>query len=114
MSRLSFGDRVVSALVGAVLGAVVGLLLAWLLGVYSHTLGAARQELDVLRFVGKVSASFAIIGAFAGPSVGTALGNMLNLIYQVERGSQNPEVPTWLAVVILGAVALGVWWFLGR
>ncbi len=112
MSKLTLGDRAVSAAVGAVLGALVGLLLAWLLGVYSQALGPAHQQVDVLRLVGKVSASFAIIGAIAGPSVGTALGDTLTFIYQFERGSENPEVPAWLVVAVLGAVVLGVWWFL--
>lgn len=113
MSRLAIGDRIASAVVGAVVGAIVGLALAWLLGVYSNTLGPSSLEFGLAKFVAKVSVTFALLGLVLGPSVGTLLGNVIRAVFAFEN-PEVPQLPAWLIVALLIVFAAGVWWFLGR
>ncbi len=54
MARLTIGDRVAAMFVGAVIGAIIGAAIAWLLGVYSNTLGPSMISLSF----GKVIAAW--------------------------------------------------------
>lgn len=94
-------------------GGIVGLALAWLLGVYSNTLGPSRVTFGVPGFVLKVSVTFALVGLLLGPHVGTVLGNVIRLIFAFESLEQREiHAPAWLVVVVLGTVVFGVWWVL--
>lgn len=115
MSRVAIGDRVASAFVGAVVGALVGFALAWLLGVYSNTLGPSQVVFGIPRFVLKVSATFALVGLFIGPHVGTVLGNVITSIFAFESlEHRDSHLPGWLVIVVLGLVLFGTWWFLHK
>jgi len=114
MSRITIGDRIASAFVGAVVGVLIGLVLAWLLGVYSNTLGPSQLVFGVPSFVLKVSATFALLGLVLGPHVGTLLGNVISLIFAFETFERRDDVelPRWFVLVALGLVIFGVWWLL--
>jgi ABC-type uncharacterized transport system permease subunit len=114
MSRITLADRIASAFVGAVVGVLVGLVLAWLLGVYSNTLGPSQLVFGVPSFVLKVSATFALLGLVLGSHVGTLLGNVISLIFAFEtlERRDDVELPRWFVLVVLGLVILGVWWFM--
>ena len=110
MPRLSFSERLASAAFGLCIGALIGVVLAWLLGVYSHTLGPATSDFSVFKLVSLTSLFFGVIGLLFGTSVGSALGTTIALILETERQSSNPELPRWLVVSVLALVVAAVWW----
>ena len=113
MSRLTLGDRISAAAVGAIFGAIVGLALAWLLGVYSNTLGPSEVKLTFMVWVLWSSAAFAFVGLLFGPVVGTVLGAVITAIFEFEN-PRNTELPSWLLFPLLLAVCFGVWWWLSK
>ena len=113
MARLTLGDRISAAAVGTVFGAAIGLAAAWLVGVYSSTLGASVATVDFKAWVGLSAAGFALVGLLFGPFVGTLLGNVISGMFELERASASSElgIPTWLTVVLCLGLAGGlVWW----
>ncbi len=113
MSRLTLGDRVLAGAVGAVIGAIIGLVLAWLLGVYSNTLGSSEVHLNFIGWVFWSGAVFAAIGLLFGPAVGTVFGAVITAIFEFEN-PRNTELPSWLLVPLFLALAFGVWWWLSK
>ncbi len=115
MNKITLGERVASAVVGAMLGAVVGGILVWLFGVYSQNMGQGRIKPDAARWIMGCSAAFAFVGLVIGSHVGTALGIVFSAIHETERqGSNDVVVPTWLAVVLMVAVVMGVGWWVSH
>lgn len=109
--NITFGERVASAAFGALFGAIIGAALVWLLGVYSQTLGPSRRVLDGSDWILGTSAVFALLGFLLGSHVGTVVGGVISGLIEFERQDRNPEVPTWLVVVVLvGAAVATVWW----
>jgi len=113
MSRITLSERIASGFVGLFIGAVIGAALAWLLGVYSHTLGTARISVSALNFVLGTALIFCAAGVLFGSYVGTLLGSTVALLFEVERQDRNPEVPRWLVLLLLFSVVGGVWWYFG-
>jgi hypothetical protein len=108
MPRLTTGDRASAAAVGLFLGAIIGFALAWLVGVYSNTLGPAGAAVDFQLWVGFGALGFGVVGLLFGPFVGTLLGLTISDIFKFERVEDH--APTWLLVLVLLAVVAGVWW----
>ncbi|MEO8153880.1 MAG: hypothetical protein ABI605_12475 [Rhizobacter sp.] len=108
MARLTIGDRLSAGAVGLFFGAIIGVALAWLIGVYSNTLGPSSLSIDFKHWVGFCAVGFAAVGLFLGPFVGTLLGSVISGIFQFEQ-AEDPT-PIWLLVLILSAVVAAVWW----
>jgi hypothetical protein len=108
MQRLTLGDRLSAAAVGLFFGAIIGFALAWLIGVYSNTLGPSSTPVDLKHWVGYCAVGFGAVGLIFGPFVGTLLGSVISGIYRFERAEE--EAPAWLPVFILLAVVAAVWW----
>ena len=106
---ITIGERIAAAFFGAVFGALIGLILVWLFGVYSQSMGPGRFVPDAVRWVAASSGFFALIGLIVGSHVGTALGWALSAIFEAERERNDFEVPTWLAIALVVAVAYGVY-----
>lgn len=103
--RLTLSDRMVAAAVGVVIGAAVGAVVAWLVGVYSNTLGVAAAPVSFPAWVGACAGFFGAIGLLFGPSVGTLLGHVIRAIFEFERF----EPPVWLVLLLLAVAALFFW-----
>lgn len=105
-------ERLAAALVGAVFGAIVGLASAWLVGVYSQSLGPTQLTVSFAKFALGGAALFGGIGVVFGVSVGTLLGTAIACLFAFERGPEDEHVPVWLVWLLLfGAAGFG-WWFL--
>ena len=92
---------------------MIGFAVAWLLGVYSNTLGPGQIPVSIADWVIGGAAIFGCVGAALGSSVGTLLGNVIAALFAFERG-ESADVPRWLvAVVIAGAVLFGIWFASG-
>lgn len=102
---LTLSDRAVAAAVGAVIGAAVGAVVAWLVGVYSNTLGAAAAPVNFPAWVGGCAGFFGAMGLLFGPGVGTVLGHVIRAIFEFERF----EPPVWLVLLLLVVAALFFW-----
>lgn len=111
MTSLTIGDRVSAAAVGAVFGAIVGFALAWILGVYSNTLGPGIAQVTFTHWVTGCAIGFSLVGLVFGPYVGTLLGSVINGIFEFE--SADKHAPIWLIVVVLLVIIIGVWWSAG-
>jgi LytS/YehU family sensor histidine kinase len=112
MPRLTLGDRLSAAAVGLFFGAIVGFALAWIAGVYSNRLGASEISVNFKHWVGYCALGFGAVGLAFGPFVGSFLGSVISGVFQFEQVEHsNPEIPTWLVVVLLGCVVAGVWSF---
>jgi hypothetical protein len=112
MSRPSLGDRLVSGIVSAIFGAFVGCALAWLFGVYSNTLGAARAAIDFKQWALSSATAFGLIGLLLGSHAGTVVGAVISGIFKLEGAQERSS--TWFAVVALAAAAFAVWLWLPR
>lgn len=108
MARLTVGDRLAAAAVGAFFGAIVGFALAWMLGVYSRTLGPSHLPVDLARWIGLSALGFAAVGLVLGPFVGTLLGLVFRGLYEFERIED--RAPAGRVVVVLLLVVGAVWW----
>ena len=105
----SLSERVVSALLAGVFGAVLGAVLAWLLGIYSNTLGPAFMEVSFAQWVGGGAVVFAVLGAVFGTAMGGFIGDCISAIVAFERldGDRNPW---WIILaLIVGVVIFLVW-----
>lgn len=108
MTRLTIGDRLSAAAVGLFFGGIIGFALAWLVGIYSNTLGPSSTPVDFKRWVGLCGIGFGMVGLIFGPFVGTLLGSVISGIYKFEQAEDH--APTWLLVLLLLAVVAVVWW----
>jgi cytosine/uracil/thiamine/allantoin permease len=111
MAKLTLSDRIASAFVGAVVGAVIGSFVAWMVGVYSNSLGPSHISVSFGKVVLAVASFFALLGLIIGPKVGTVMGNTIAAVFEFES-PRNQDVSTLLGVLVLAAVAIGVWWLL--
>jgi predicted lysophospholipase L1 biosynthesis ABC-type transport system permease subunit len=111
VAKLSLGDRIACAFVGGVFGALLGATAAWIFGVYSQTLGPSRVSVNFGKVTLAVASFFAFFGLVIGPKVGTIIGNSISEIFEFENPRDSDAV-TWLAVIALTCVAIGVWWSL--
>ena len=107
MPRLTIGDRLSAAAVGLFFGGIIGFALAWLIGVYSNTLGPSGTAVDFKHWVGFCAIGFGIVGLIFGPFVGTLLGSVISGIFKFEQTEDS--TPTWLLVLILLVVVAAVW-----
>lgn len=109
MAQPDLSERVAAGFVGVVFGAVIGIALAWLLGVYSTSLGPGQVAVSVWRFAIASAAFFGVIGVLFGSAVGTLLGNVIAGLFAFESAHED-HIPTWLVVcVLVGAVAVALW-----
>ena len=108
MLRLTIGDRLSAAAVGLFFGAIIGFALAWLIGVYSNTLGPSNTPVDFKHWVGLCAIGFGIVGLMLGPFVGTLLGSAISGIFKFEQAEES--IPTRLLVNILLVVVAAVRW----
>ena len=100
----SLSERVASAFFGAIIGGIVGCVLAWLLGVYSNTLGPSSISLSFSHWVVGSSIIFALLGFVLGRSIGSLLGDVINGIYVFERGDDGTSSWwVWLLVLLVAA-----------
>jgi hypothetical protein len=105
----TLSERAAAALVGAVVGALLGSVLAWLLGVYSNTLGPGQVAVSFPKWAVGGAAVFGGLGALFGSSVGTLLGAVIAGISSLE-GSEERHIPWWAIVpVMLGVACLVLW-----
>ena len=111
MAQPDLSERVAAGFVGVVFDAVIGIALAWLLGVYSSSLGPGQVTVSVWRFAFASAAFFGAIGVLFGSAVGTLLGNVIAGLFALESAHDDHfHVPTWLVVcVLVGAVAVALW-----
>ena len=109
MAKLTLGDRVSASAVGLFFGAIIGFVLAWLLGVYSSTLGPSSTPVDFKHWVGFCALGFGVVGLLFGPFVGSLLGSVISGMFRFE-GADEEEAPAWLLVLVLCAVVAAVWW----
>ena len=108
MTSLTTSDRISAAAVGAVFGAMVGFALAWIIGIYSNTLGSGFAEVSFKHWATGCAIGFGVVGLVFGPYVGTLLGSVISGIFEFE--SADKHVPTWPIVLALLAIIAGVWW----
>lgn len=106
MAKPNFSERVVAAVLGSVFGAVIGLVLAWLVGVYSNTLGPGQVNVSLTRWVASSAVVFGVLGAVLGSAAGTVVGNVIAAIFAFER-LENEPTPWWFVLLCL-AVAMGL------
>ena len=110
--RVTLGERFVSAVLGVVFGALVGLALVWLLGVYSHRMGATRGVEGLKELVGSTALVFGVLGFALGSHAGTWLGEFINALFAAEgaydRNPPTTHLPTWLVVAVLIVVVAAV------
>ena len=111
MSNLTAADRISAAVVGSVFGAIVGFALAWIIGVYSNTLGPGIASVSFRHWITGCAIGFGVVGLLFGPYVGTLLGSVIRGIFEFE--SADKYVPTWIIVLVLLAIITGVWWTAG-
>ena len=111
-SRVTFGERLVSAALGIVLGGIVGLALAWLLGVSSRTFGVGRGPEGMFELAVSTSLVFGLLGLALGSRAGSWLGDFIGTLFTLEgandREWSSPEIPGWVAAIVLVAIVLGV------
>ena len=108
-------ERLASALFGAVWGALIGGILAWLLGVYSPTLGAATMFVNARNWISGSAILFAMLGLIFNAGVGSIIGSVLNAIFQFESAENRAVAPSWLANTLLFiAVCFLMWVFFGN
>jgi ABC-type uncharacterized transport system permease subunit len=111
VSATAVKDRLIYALIAALFGAIIGFILAWLFGVYSQRMGVARHLIDWKSWVINTSIIFGVIGLVFKDKAGDAVGGSFASLYKFEDVDNNPQVPTWFAVIFLILVAVSVWWF---
>ena len=107
-------DRLMYALIGLIFGAVAALVL-WIL-VHHDRLGAVGGTIfdgGFVTWLKVLSTTFAVIGFIAKDEVGSAIGGALDVTYKsaIGSGSDEPEIPTWIVVAVVGVVAVLVWHF---
>ena len=99
-----------SALFGAVWGALIGGMLAWLLGVYSQTLGAATMYVNARNWITGSAILFAMLGLIFNLGIGSIVGSVLNAIFQFESAENRSVAPSWLANTLLFIVVCFLMW----
>ena len=109
MAKPDLGERTSAALLGVVFGGIIGLALAWLLGVYSNTLGSGAVRVSFQAFALAGAAIFGAVGAVLGSHLGTVLGRAISLIFAFE-GAGDAGLPRWaLVALVVGAIVLAAW-----
>jgi hypothetical protein len=108
MSRITLGERLVSAALGAVFGAIIGFVLAWLFGVYSQTMGSGSMSVQIRYWIAGGAGGFALLGFIVGSDAGTLIGTVFGALLDFE--DQNSGSRAWPVVVVL-LVVLALWWW---
>lgn len=110
---MNLGSRLVYALIGLVGGAMFGGLLWLLLDFGFHFRWSTRgMHVGIQQWVKYSAAFFCVVGFIFQDRVGSALGFGINEAYEYEVATRSsPEIPTWLALVVLAAVSFAVWYF---
>ncbi|HQT30667.1 MAG TPA: hypothetical protein PLE48_06435 [Thiobacillus sp.] len=108
MLNIPPGERLTSAILGGLFGAFIGLALAWLLGVFSQTLGVGKLHPDVATWLGLGALAFALLGLLFGRHLGTFVGNVLNALFQFED-ARNYEFLNGIFWIMLAVLLIGGW-----
>ncbi len=107
-------ERLSYAVIGFVLGTVLAGVL-WFLydqGASRHS-GGNGPHWGLIQWVKYVGGGFAVLGFLVKDRVGSAIGGSLSNVYASESyDGNNPQVPRWLAVIVLVGVVVGVWIFM--
>ncbi|WP_293935950.1 hypothetical protein [Iodobacter sp.] len=111
MKNISLSERLASAFIGAIFGAVIGFIMAWLLGVYSQTLGPGQVHVSIAKWIGTSACIFALIGLLIGQHIATMIGNALTALLEFETIGDN-GFPSWWKLIILLVVIGGGWLWL--
>lgn len=108
-------DRLVYALLGFIFGATLGAIAWWLYDAgMSVRWGAPEIHLGLDQWIKYAGGGFAVLGFLLKDRAGSAAGMAATGIHELERDHDNPDVPRWLAVLVLLAVVVGVWWWVQR
>lgn len=109
----NFYDRLVYALLGFIFGAILGAIVWWLYGAgMSARWGAPEIHLGLDQWIKYAGGGFAPLGFFFKDRAGSAVGTAASGIYELERAEGDwPELPRWLAVLLLLALLAGVWYW---
>jgi hypothetical protein len=107
-------DRLAYALLGATFGAVLAVILWILYDVgFSSRLNAPEIHAGLQTWVRYVGGFFGVIGFLFKAGAAGVGGGALNEIQELEsQRSRGIEIPMWLAVPVLVAVAVAVGYFL--
>lgn len=108
MMNIPLGERLTSAVLGGLFGALIGLALAWLLGVFSQTLGVGTLHPDVATWLGLGALTFALMGLLFGRHLGSFVGNVLNALFQFED-ARNYAFLNGVFWIMLAVLLIGGW-----
>jgi hypothetical protein len=111
MANSTFTGRIISAAIGSIFGAIIGFILAWLLGVYSQTLGSGEVHTNLAKWVGIGAVFFGALGFIVDEHIGTIIGHVLNALFQFED-QRNYEFGGWFIWTLVIVLLVGGWlWF---
>jgi len=106
MKNIPLSERLASAFIGAIFGAVIGFIVAWLLGVYSQTLGSGQFDVSMAPWVGTSTCIFALIGLLIGQHIATMIGNAFTALLEFETLGHY-GLPSWWKFIVLLVVIGG-------
>lgn len=105
-------DRLLHAVLGFMFGAILGAIGWWL---YDAGMSARRHapeiHIGIAQWIKYVGGGFALLGFLFKERTGSAVGRTATELYEQERDGEMPEVPRWLAVLLLLMVLAGVWYY---
>lgn len=108
MIRPTFSERVIAALLGIVFGCLIGFMLAWMVGVFSATLGAGTLKVSPAQWAFGGGAILGAAGALFGSAAGSFVGYAVSGIFEFER-LDRPLTWRLALLSVLGGVGLYLW-----
>ena len=108
MTSPTFSERAVAALLGIVFGCLIGFMLAWMVGVFSATLGVGALKVSPAQWAVVGAAILGLVGALFGPAAGSLVGYAISGIFVFERWEAGWQ-PWRIVLAILFGVGLYFW-----